>query len=49
LNEGTLPAPLILMQEEKISPSLGDNALKGALRAGLIGLIAIWILIYFMY
>ena len=27
LNEGTLPAPLILMQEEKISPSLGDNAL----------------------
>lgn len=49
LNEGTLPAPLILMQEEKISPSLGDNALTGALRAGLIGLVAIQILIYFMY
>lgn len=49
LNEGTLPAPLILMQEEKISPSLGDNALSGALRAGLIGLIAIMILIYLMY
>lgn len=28
LNEGTLPAPLILMQEEKISPTLGDNALS---------------------
>jgi preprotein translocase subunit SecD len=27
LNEGTLPAPLILMQEEKISPTLGENAL----------------------
>lgn len=37
------------MQEEKISPSLGDNALTGALRAGLIGLIAIQILIYCMY
>lgn len=49
LNEWTLPAPLILMQEEKISPSLGDNALTGALRAGLIGLIAIQILIYCMY
>lgn len=49
LNEGTLPAPLILMQEEKISPSLGDNALTWALRAGLIGFVAIMILLYFMY
>lgn len=49
LNEGTLPAPLILMQEEKISPSLGENALNGALRAWLIGFIAIMILIYLMY
>jgi len=49
LNEGTLPAPLILMQEEKISPTLGENALNGALRAGLIGFVAIMILLYFMY
>lgn len=37
------------MQEEKISPSLGDNALNGALRAGLIGFVAILVLIYCMY
>lgn len=49
LNEWTLPAPLILMQEEKISPTLGDNALTGALRAGVIGLIAIQVLILCMY
>ena len=49
LNEWTLPAPLILMQEEKISPTLWDNALSGALRAGLIWFIAIMILIYCMY
>ena len=49
LNEGTLPAPLILMQEEKISPSLGSNALTGALRAGLIGFCAIMVLLYLMY
>jgi len=49
LNEGTLPAPLVLMQEEKISPSLGDNALNGALRAGLVWFFAILILIYTMY
>lgn len=35
LNDGAMPAPLILMQEEKISPTLGINALTGALRAGL--------------
>ncbi|MEI8007885.1 MAG: hypothetical protein WCI00_00030 [bacterium] len=37
------------MQEEKISPTLGDNALNGALRAGLIGFFAIMLLLYFMY
>ena len=37
------------MQEEKISPSLGDNALNGALRAGLIGFFAIMLLLYSMY
>lgn len=49
LNDGAMPAPLILMQEEKISPTLGINALTSALWAGLAGLIAIAILIYFMY
>lgn len=33
LNEGAMPAPLILMQEEKISPTLGINALTGSLWA----------------
>lgn len=41
LNNGALPAPLILMQEEKISPSLGDSALSGAIIALIIGIIAI--------
>ncbi|MFA7717214.1 MAG: protein translocase subunit SecD [Candidatus Absconditabacterales bacterium] len=49
LNEGAMPAPLILMQEEKISPTLGVNALTGSLWAGLVGFIAIAFLIYFMY
>ena len=44
-----MPAPLILMQEEKISPTLGINALTGSLRAGLFGFIAIALLMYFMY
>jgi preprotein translocase subunit SecD len=44
-----MPAPLVLMQEEKINPSLGMNALTGALIAGLIGFIAIAIYILFMY
>lgn len=49
LNEGTLPAPLILTQEEKISPTLWVNALSGALWAGLVGFLAIVILLYSMY
>jgi protein-export membrane protein SecD len=49
LNEGTLPAPLILMQEEKISPTLGDNALEWSLRAGLIGFVLILVSMYFVY
>ena len=49
LNDGAMPAPLILMQEEKISPSLGINALTGALFAGLIGCVAISVLMLLMY
>lgn len=49
LNDGAMPAPLILMQEEKINPSLGTNALTGALIAGLVGVVAIAGLIWAMY
>lgn len=49
LNDGALPAPLVLMQEEKISPSLWENALTWAMRAGLLWFIAIALLIWFMY
>jgi len=49
LNDGAMPAPLILMQEEKISPSLGTNALTGALFAGLIWCVAISLLMWAMY
>lgn len=49
LNDGALPAPLILMQEEKISPTLGESALSGAMYAGLVGFIAIAALIFLMY
>lgn len=49
LNDGALPAPLILMQEEKISPTLGDHALTWALWATLIGYIAILVFIFCMY
>lgn len=49
LNDWALPAPLMLMQEEKISPTLWVSALTGAYWAGLIGFVAIAILIFFMY
>ena len=49
LNNWALPAPLILMQEEKVSPTLWENALNGALLAMAIGFIAIWLYMTSMY
>ncbi len=49
LNEWALPAPLLLRQEEKISATLGEAALQWALIAGVIGIILIIILVWYMY
>ena len=49
LNNWALPAPLVLMQEEKISPTLGSNALTWALIAAAIGILAIFAFIFIMY
>jgi preprotein translocase subunit SecD len=38
-----------LMQEEKVSPTLWENALNWALLAMVIGFIAIWLYMTFMY
>ena len=49
LNDWALPAPLILMQEEKVSPTLWENALNWALLAMAIWFIAIWWYMSFVY
>lgn len=49
LNNGALPAPLVLMQEEKISPTLWDNALRSSLMAALVWIFAIFIYMYINY
>lgn len=49
LNEGALPAELILSNEEKVSPKLGQYALTGALYAGLVGLVAVFVYMSLMY
>lgn len=49
LNDGALPAPLILMQEEKVSPSLGESAFTGAVIAMLTGLVLIYVYMTIMY
>ena len=49
LNAGALPAPISLASQQTISPSLGSNALKGAIFAGIIGAILVmaFMLIYY--
>ena len=49
LNDWALPAPLILMQEEKVSPTLWENALNWALLAMAFWFIAIWIYMTCIY
>lgn len=49
LNSWNMPAPLILLQEEKVSPSLGDSAFQGALVATGVGVLAIVLYMFFIY
>ncbi|USN54722.1 MAG: protein translocase subunit SecD [Candidatus Peribacteria bacterium] len=49
LNEGALPAPLILAHEEKVSPTLGEQALVGAFWAAVVGLVLIGVFMFSMY
>jgi protein-export membrane protein SecD len=49
LNEGALPAKLILVHEEKIAPLLWEKALMWAIVAGVVGFILIAGLLLYMY
>ncbi len=49
LNEGAFPAPLILAHEEKVSATLGEQALSWALIAAAVGLWVIFLYMVFMY
>lgn len=49
LNNWAMPASLVLMQEDKISPTLWDKALEWALLAALIGTLAIFAYIWLKY
>lgn len=49
LNTWTLPAPLVLAFEEKVSPLLWDVALRGALIASVIGIVLIIVVLLLMY
>ncbi len=49
LNNGAFPAPLILAQEEKVSPVLWEKAMSWALLAAAIGLALIYVFMMYMY
>jgi protein-export membrane protein SecD len=49
LNEWALPAKLILVHEEKISPLLGESALKWVVIAGVVWFVLIAIMLLIMY
>lgn len=49
LNSGALPAPLLLSHEETIAPSLGQNALNGAMFAWVCGIAVVYFIMMLLY
>lgn len=48
-NAGALPAPITLISQQTISPSLGSNSLKQVIFAGLIGTLLVILFMLFYY
>jgi protein-export SecD/SecF family membrane protein len=48
-NAGALPAPITLVNQQTISPSLGSNSLKKVIIAGLIGTLLVILFMLFYY
>lgn len=49
LNTGAIPAPIVLVGQYTIGASLGQNALSSSLKAGLVGLIILFIYMLLYY
>jgi preprotein translocase subunit SecD len=49
LNAGALPAPITLVSQQTISPSLGSDSLKKVIFAGIIGTILVMLFLIFYY
>ena len=48
-NAGALPAPIKLVSQEKIGPSLGQDSLNKVIKAGLIGFLLVILYMLFYY
>jgi preprotein translocase subunit SecD len=48
-NAGALPAPVTLVTQQTISPSLGSNSLRNVMLAGLIGTLLVMLFMIFYY
>lgn len=49
LNSGALPAPLVLIGQSTVGPSLGIESLKKSLVGGVIGFVSIVVFMIFLY
>lgn len=49
LNAGSLPAPLALVGQSTVGPSLGIESLKRSLVGGIVGLISVVVFMIFLY
>lgn len=49
LEAGALPAPLVMVEERTVGPSLGSDSIRSGLRASLIGGISIFVFMILFY
>jgi preprotein translocase subunit SecD len=49
LKAGSLPAPLIIVEERTVGPSLGEDSINKSIRAGLIGVVLVIVIMIGYY
>ncbi len=49
LKAGALPAPLTIIEERTIGPSLGQDSIKDGIRAGIVGVALVVLIMVFFY
>jgi preprotein translocase subunit SecD len=49
LNAGALPVPITVLEQRTVGPTLGQEAVEGSIKAGLVGILAVMVFLIVIY